>query len=132
MLLIENEAAVTEAMILLLERWGCDVAAATSGAEAVEKVKALGIPPQVVIADLHLNNGELGPQAIQYVRDAFGEKRARPAGHRRPFRQGGGRGAAPRAGNVAQTGAPRRIAIVAVISVDLKIGLYDGRNGAAK
>ncbi len=72
-LLIENEAAVTEAMILLLERWGCDVAAATSGAEAVEKVKALGIPPQVVIADLHLNNGELGPQAIQAVRNAFGE-----------------------------------------------------------
>ena len=73
-LLIENEPAVTEAMIQLLERWGCDVAAATSGAEAVEKVKALANPPQVIVADLHLNNGELGPQAVEEVRRAFGQK----------------------------------------------------------
>jgi len=72
-LLIENEPAVTEAMIQLLERWGCDVAAATSGAEAVEKVKALANPPQIIIADLHLNNGELGPQAVEEVRRAFGQ-----------------------------------------------------------
>jgi len=73
-LLIENEPAVTEAMIQLLERWGCDVAAATSGAEAVEKVKALANPPQIIIADLHLNNAELGPQAVEEVRRAFGQK----------------------------------------------------------
>jgi signal transduction histidine kinase len=72
-LLIENEPAVTEAMIQLLERWGCDVAAATSGAEAVDKVKALANPPQIIIADLHLNNGELGPQAVEEVRRAFGQ-----------------------------------------------------------
>ena len=72
-LLIENEPAVSEAMILLLERWGCDVAAATSGAEAVEKVRALANPPQIIIADLHLNNGELGPQAIEAVRRACGQ-----------------------------------------------------------
>ncbi len=73
-LLIENEPAVMDAMIQLLERWGCDVAAATSGAGAVEKVKALANPPQVIIADLHLNNGELGPQAVEEVRRAFGQK----------------------------------------------------------
>ncbi|MDI9846904.1 ATP-binding protein [Rhodoblastus sp. 17X3] len=72
-LLIENEPAVSEAMILLLERWGCDVAVATSGAEAVEKLRALANPPQIIIADLHLNNGELGPQAIQAVRRACGK-----------------------------------------------------------
>jgi CheY-like chemotaxis protein len=59
-------------MVLLLERWGCDVAAAPSGAEAIEKVRAFANPPQIVIADLHLNNGELGTQAIQAVRAAFG------------------------------------------------------------
>ena len=73
-LLIENEPAVMDAMIQLLERWGCDVAAATSGAGAVEKVKALANPPQIIIADLHLNNGELGPQAVEEVRRAFGQK----------------------------------------------------------
>jgi CheY-like chemotaxis protein/anti-sigma regulatory factor (Ser/Thr protein kinase) len=72
-LLIENEPAVSEAMIMLLERWGCDVAVATSGAEAVEKLRALANPPQIIIADLHLNNGELGPQAIQAVRRACGK-----------------------------------------------------------
>jgi signal transduction histidine kinase len=72
-LLIENEPAVSEAMILLLERWGCDVAVATSGAEAVEKLRALANPPQIIIADLHLNNGELGPQAINAVRRACGK-----------------------------------------------------------
>jgi signal transduction histidine kinase len=73
-LLIENEPAISEAMILLLERWGCDVAVATSGAEAVEKLRALANPPQIIIADLHLNNGELGPQAIQAVRRACGKE----------------------------------------------------------
>jgi signal transduction histidine kinase len=72
-MLIENEPAVSEAMILLLERWGCDVAVATSGAEAVEKLRALANPPQIIIADLHLNNGELGPQAINAVRRACGK-----------------------------------------------------------
>jgi two-component system, sensor histidine kinase len=73
-LLIENEPAVSEAMILLLERWGCDVAVAISGAEAVEKLRALSNPPQIIIADLHLNNGELGPQAIEAVRRACGKE----------------------------------------------------------
>ena len=73
-LLIENEPAVSEAMIMLLERWGCDVAVATSGPEAVEKLRALANPPQIIIADLHLNNGELGPQAIQAVRKACGRE----------------------------------------------------------
>jgi signal transduction histidine kinase len=72
-LLIENEPSVSEAMVALLERWGCDVAAATSGAEAIEKVRALANAPEIIIADLHLNNGERGPQAIQAVRQAFGQ-----------------------------------------------------------
>jgi two-component system, sensor histidine kinase len=73
-LLIENEPAVSEAMILLLERWGCDIAVATSGAEAVEKLRVLANPPQIIIADLHLNNGELGPQAIHAARRACGRE----------------------------------------------------------
>jgi two-component system, sensor histidine kinase len=73
-LLIENEPAVCESMILLLERWGCDVAAASSGAEAIERVRALCNAPQIIIADLHLNNQERGPQAIEAVRRGVGAK----------------------------------------------------------
>ncbi|MGO8738561.1 ATP-binding response regulator [Rhodoblastus sp.] len=73
-LVIENEPEVSEAMLLLLERWGCDVAVATSGAEAVEKLRVLAHPPQIVIADLHLNNGELGPEAVRAARRACGQE----------------------------------------------------------
>ncbi len=73
-LLIENDPSVCEAMVLVLERWGCDVAVASSGAEAVERVRALANTPQVIIADLHLNNRERGPQAIEAVRREVGEQ----------------------------------------------------------
>jgi signal transduction histidine kinase/CheY-like chemotaxis protein len=71
-LVIENEPEVSEAMVRLLERWGCEVAAAASAAEALDKIGAWRNTPQIVIADLHLNNGERGTQAIETIRRAFG------------------------------------------------------------
>lgn len=71
-LLIENEPSVSEAMVALLERWGCDIAVATSGDEALERLRALPTAPHIVIADLHLNNDERGTQAIARVRAALG------------------------------------------------------------
>ncbi len=71
-LLIENEPSVSEAMVLLLERWGCDVAASSSGSEALERLAALPTAPHIVIADLHLNNDERGTQAVRQVRGALG------------------------------------------------------------
>ena len=129
-LLIENEPAVSEAMILLLERWGCDVAVAISGAEAVEKLRALSNPPQIIIADLHLNNGELGPQAIEAVRRRLRQGGAGAAGDGGPFAARRGAGAAPQARNAAQTRAPGRAALATVLPSDLKIGLYNCRTGA--
>jgi signal transduction histidine kinase len=71
-LLIENEPSVSEAMLQLLERWGCDVAVSASGDEALERLRALPTAPHIVIADLHLNNGERGTQAICRIRAALG------------------------------------------------------------
>ena len=45
-LLIENEPSVSEAMVTLLERWGCDVAVAGSGNEALERLRTLPTAPQ--------------------------------------------------------------------------------------
>jgi signal transduction histidine kinase len=73
-LLIENEPSVSEAMVQLLERWGCDVAVSASGAEALERLRSLPTAPHIVIADLHLNNGERGTQAIAGVRAALGSE----------------------------------------------------------
>ncbi|MBB4197143.1 hybrid sensor histidine kinase/response regulator [Rhodoblastus sphagnicola] len=71
-LLIENEPSVSEAMVTLLERWGCDVAVSGSGDEALERLRALPAAPHIVIADLHLNNDERGTQAIARIRATLG------------------------------------------------------------
>ena len=69
-LVVENDAAVLTAMSSLLARWGCDVAIAPSGEEAAELARAR--PPQAIIADLHLDHFERGPQAVAKIRGAVG------------------------------------------------------------
>jgi CheY-like chemotaxis protein len=56
-------------MAALLEKWGCDVAATTSAADAVENIGALGEPPDAIIADLHLDHGENGLDAVNSIRE---------------------------------------------------------------
>ena len=71
-LCIENEPVVLEGMITLLSGWGCRVIAATSAQEALDELdKAGGPPPDVVMADYHLNDGT-GDKAIYAVRDRLG------------------------------------------------------------
>ena len=67
-LLIENDPSSAEAMALLLEKWGCDVAATLSTSDALERIGALGGAPDAIIADLHLENGDNGLEAIDVVR----------------------------------------------------------------
>lgn len=67
-LLIENDPSSAEALAVLLEKWGCDVAATLSTADAVERIGALGGAPDAIIADLHLENGDNGLAAIDILR----------------------------------------------------------------
>ena len=67
-LLIENDPSSGEAMASLLEKWGCDVATTISGADALERIGALGGVPDAIIADLHLDNGESGFDAVDAIR----------------------------------------------------------------
>lgn len=67
-LLIENDSSSAEAMASLLEKWGCDVAATLSTSDALERIGALGGAPDAIIADLHLENGDNGLDAIDVVR----------------------------------------------------------------
>ncbi|WMT73379.1 ATP-binding protein [Bradyrhizobium sp. Ash2021] len=67
-LLVENDPFSAEAMALLLERWGCDVATTTSAADGLERIRALGNVPDAIIADLHLDNGENGLAAVEAIR----------------------------------------------------------------
>jgi len=65
-LIVEDEATVSDAMHGLLARWGCDVATASSGDEAIEQARAH--EPDVVLSDLRLRDGETGVDVIDRLR----------------------------------------------------------------
>jgi two-component system, sensor histidine kinase len=66
-LLIENDPSSAEGMANLLEKWGCDVAVTTSTTDALERIRALDGIPAAIVADLHLDNGETGTEAVDRV-----------------------------------------------------------------
>ena len=76
-LLVENDADVLQAMTFLLERWQCLVRAATSTDDALDLLGDTDWVPDIVIADQHLDGGDLGTTTIAEVRDYLG--RAVPA-----------------------------------------------------
>jgi len=67
-LLVEDEPDVLNAMTTLLERWQCTVRAATSTAEALRGLGDTAWIPDIVIADQHLDGGDLGSVTIAVVR----------------------------------------------------------------
>jgi CheY-like chemotaxis protein len=80
-LCIDNEARVREAMATLLGGWGCRVAAAASQDEALALVARAGRLPDLVLADLHLDdvseNRPDGLEVVEALRRVWG--RAVPA-----------------------------------------------------
>lgn len=71
---IENERGVLDGMQALLQGWGCTVVSAEHGGEAVTALRRLGVRPDLVIADYHLDHGEIGSNAIELIRTTFGEQ----------------------------------------------------------
>ncbi len=69
-LAIDNEPRVLEGMSMLLRRWGCLVATAQGLTEAREALIVFG-PPDLVIADYHLDEGD-GIEAICALREDLG------------------------------------------------------------
>jgi Na+/proline symporter/signal transduction histidine kinase len=70
-LAIDNEPRVADGMRSLLQKWGCIVATANGMADAPAAMGAIGAPPDVIIADYHLDEGD-GLRAIGALRAAFG------------------------------------------------------------
>ncbi|MFI5001450.1 MAG: hybrid sensor histidine kinase/response regulator, partial [Reyranellales bacterium] len=71
-LCIDNEARVREAMATLLGGWGCRVALAASHAEALQRVAEAGRLPDLVLADLHLDDGPDGLDVVDALRRTWG------------------------------------------------------------
>ena len=71
-LLVENDPAVREGMAALLGRWHCAARGAASTAEAMALLQVGSWRPVIVIADQHLDHGDLGSVTIGAVRDRLG------------------------------------------------------------
>jgi CheY-like chemotaxis protein len=69
-LVVDDEAPIREAMQGLLTQWGCDVATAATGDEAVRS--ALARRPDVVLCDLNLAADEDGVEVVDRLRRECG------------------------------------------------------------
>ena len=76
-LLIENDQHVIEAMLSLLTSWGCETTVATTTGGAMAALDEDGREPEIVIADQHLDKGDLGTETVLALRARFA--RAIPA-----------------------------------------------------
>jgi Na+/proline symporter/signal transduction histidine kinase len=70
-LCIDNEARVREAMAALLGAWGCRVITAASHEEALHKVADAARLPDLVLADLHLDDGPDGLEVVEALRKTW-------------------------------------------------------------
>jgi CheY-like chemotaxis protein len=70
-LAIDNEPSIVEGMRVLLSGWGCTVLAAASAHEALAALRGAVEPPDVIIADYHLDEGD-GLDAVVALRWKLG------------------------------------------------------------
>jgi len=70
-LCVDNEVQITDAMSILLKRWGCAVETAQSE-QQIEPLLESGFVPQILIVDYQLEHGKTGLEFIQKIRDKSG------------------------------------------------------------
>lgn len=63
-LVIDDEPVILEGIRLLMGNWGCDVRTAEDAEQALQAVRAWGLPPDIVISDLQLGAGRSGLDAL--------------------------------------------------------------------
>ncbi len=73
-LLIENDHDVREATARLLERWSCRTLMAHGLKDIAPLLAELKRPPDVVLADYHLDEGETGLMALEETRRLAGRE----------------------------------------------------------
>lgn len=72
-LVVDDEAAIREAMVSLLGGWGHEVIAAGSCAEMLEALADCPRRPDLIISDYRLRDGENGIAVIQRLQSEFNE-----------------------------------------------------------
>lgn len=71
-LAVENDPTLLFATVRVLEGWGVSVFGTSTIEEALAVVNDAGIPPDVILADYHLDAGETGIEAITALREKLG------------------------------------------------------------
>ncbi|MNF33340.1 Sensor histidine kinase RcsC [compost metagenome] len=69
---IDNEDSILTGMRSLLSRWGCQVQTARSRAECAQLL-ASDSPPELVLVDYHLDDGETGQALMGWLRARLGQ-----------------------------------------------------------
>ncbi len=69
---IEDDADVRDALCRLLRLWECEVVAGADAAEVQRHAQAAALRADVVVADVHLAEGRLGPDEAQALLGAWG------------------------------------------------------------
>jgi two-component system, sensor histidine kinase len=70
--IIENDKSVASGMTTLLRQWGCETKVVRNFSQASDL--AGGPPPDILLADYHLDNGETGLKSIRLLRNVFGAR----------------------------------------------------------
>jgi CheY-like chemotaxis protein/anti-sigma regulatory factor (Ser/Thr protein kinase) len=70
--LVENDAEMRQALVLLLEAWGMTVLEAGSGEEALELIEEIGILPDAFLVDHQLGAGMTGLEFLGRIRAVHG------------------------------------------------------------
>lgn len=69
---VENDVPVREAMRVILERWSCRPRLVATADQALGADGEDTVRPDIVLADYHLDNGELGLDVVRRLRQRHG------------------------------------------------------------
>ena len=73
LLVIDDQRSILDGMQAMLAGWGCTAVVAASGEEAIGRLAELTRPPDLVIADYHLDAGTTGVTEIGRIRQVLGK-----------------------------------------------------------
>ncbi len=71
---IENDEDIRDGMRNLLQRWSCQVLAASDTVDALAQLADAELCPDLIVADYHLESGNLGLQSITALRRHFDQE----------------------------------------------------------
>ncbi|SPH25149.1 Autoinducer 2 sensor kinase/phosphatase LuxQ [Defluviimonas aquaemixtae] len=71
-MIVENDADVLHATTQQLHGWGAGVLGVASTQEALETMASIGTPPDIILADYQLDDGDTGVETIRALRQAAG------------------------------------------------------------